>query len=155
MALHGSWKVSLVRRPRGGLRRRQARQYGLTNYPYAYLNTTKLGILYQFFEDHERERLYQALLITIYACRPKMRVVDRNVTWARGKALMFDDSFEHEVWYEPRVRFTVVGFISCHVIWYVMAYFDSGRVRLNFDRRISCHVSIRALEMIGQLQSTS
>ena len=29
-----------------------------------------------------------------------MRVADTNLTWTAGKVLLFDDSFEHEVWHE-------------------------------------------------------
>ena len=30
---------------------------------------------------------------------PVMRIADANVSWAAGKILLFDDSFEHEVWH--------------------------------------------------------
>lgn len=37
---------------------------------------------------------------------PALRVADRHLTWAEGRCVVFDDSFEHEVWHEgdqPRV----------------------------------------------------
>lgn len=37
-----------------------------------------------------------------------LRVADQQLTWEEGKLLVFDDSFDHEVWYdnpqrEPRI----------------------------------------------------
>ena len=31
---------------------------------------------------------------------PRLRLVDQNLTWTEGELLVFDDSFEHEVWHE-------------------------------------------------------
>lgn len=35
---------------------------------------------------------------------PRMRVADRHLTWNEGEVLVFDDSFDHEVWFDNNAR---------------------------------------------------
>ena len=35
---------------------------------------------------------------------PRMRVADSELGWSEGKLTIFDDSFDHEVWFENAER---------------------------------------------------
>jgi aspartyl/asparaginyl beta-hydroxylase (cupin superfamily) len=47
----------------------------------------------------------------IYATRSALRVGQETQTWVEGQTLVFDDSFEHEVWWQwaPNERVTTDG----------------------------------------------
>ncbi|WP_372404805.1 aspartyl/asparaginyl beta-hydroxylase domain-containing protein [Streptomyces luteireticuli] len=76
---------------------------------------------------------------------PRIRVGDRTLRWQEGECLVFDDSFEHEVWHEgtePRV--VLLLDVSHHALdpsvrdWILSA-------RSEFDARIGSYMSERGI----------
>ena len=45
-------------------------------------------------------RLRSHLGLAIPKTGVKMRILNKFITWEEGKVMIFDDSFEHEVWHE-------------------------------------------------------
>ncbi|MEK8169671.1 aspartyl/asparaginyl beta-hydroxylase domain-containing protein [Streptomyces sp. M19] len=78
--------------------------------------------------------------------RPRMRVGDRTLRWKEGECLVFDDSFEHEVWHEgTRPRVVLLLDVSHHALdpsvrdWVLSA-------RSAFDDRITSAMRERGIE---------
>ncbi|MFJ5676408.1 aspartyl/asparaginyl beta-hydroxylase domain-containing protein [Streptomyces sp. NPDC093097] len=85
---------------------------------------------------------------------PRIRVGDRTLRWQEGACLVFDDSFEHEVWHEgtePRV--VLLLDVSHHALdpglrdWILSA-------RSAFDARIGSYMSERGIQRAELTEGT-
>ncbi|MCB5909695.1 aspartyl/asparaginyl beta-hydroxylase domain-containing protein [Streptomyces pinistramenti] len=93
--------------------------------------------------SNARQRVHLGLVVPE---GPRIRIGDRTLRWKEGECLVFDDSFEHEVWHEgtePRV--VLLLDVSHHELdpsvrdWILSA-------RSEFDERISSSMSERGIQ---------